>query len=302
MKKLLTAIVLTAMLMTMVCVPVSAHDKVTNAEWGTPVIDGVKEAVWDNAQSITVADEAITDAGDETAVSTVYSLWDGDFVYFYAVITDKTVDAEIKDDAWDQDAIGFMIDYAYNREAEVNYRNLGDDSYAGYVNVPAVEGEANYPEGPTIFGIAKYADAVKSYCKITATGWEVEIAIPLLYKEYKAGDKIGYEICQNNSIGEGSRYSQTVWSYANGDEGSNSWQYTANMGTLIFNEKPVEAAPEVVEAAPEVVEPAPEVEAAPEVTETAPVTTPAAQTSDIVVSAAILALAAAAVVVLKKRA
>jgi hypothetical protein len=244
MKRISAVLLAVCMISVMVCA-VGAHDKVTYANWGTPVIDGVMEDVWQNAEYIHVADESITDADDETAVADVYSLWDGDYIYFYAVVTDPTVDAELKDEVWNQDAIGFMIDYAYNRVEGENYRNLGDDSYAGYVNVPAVEGEVNYPESPTIFGISEYADAVKSMCVITDTGYEVEIALPLLYKDYQAGDKIGYEICVNNSIGAGTRYSQTVWSYANGDNGSDSWQYTYNMGTLIFNEKPAE--PEVVE-------------------------------------------------------
>lgn len=267
-------ILLLAALMVLGVSPIYAHDKVTYAEWGTPVVDGVKEDVWDAAQSIYVADEAIEDVGDETSTAYVYSLWDGDYIYFYAVITDPTVDAVLQDDAWNQDAIGFMIDYSYNREFEVNYRDLGDASYAGYVNVPAVAGTANYPESPTIFGIAKYADNVSSYCKITDTGWEVEIAIPLAYKVYQPGDKIGYEICVNNSIGEGDRASQCVWDNDNGNGGTNAWQYTSAFGTLIFNEKPAEET-----AAPET--------EAPAAADTA-VETPAAQTSD----AAAIAIAA----------
>ena len=192
----------------------AAHDKVTHANWGTPVVDGKMDDVWKNAEKIHVADEAITDAGDQTAVADVYSLWDGDFIYFYAVITDPTVDAELKDDAWNQDCIGFMIDYAYHRVEGESYRDLGDDAYAGYVNVPAVEGEANYPEVPSIFGIQEYADGVESMCVFTKTGWEVEIAIPLLYKDYQPGDKIGYAY---------------------------------NMGTLIFNERPAEPEAVIVE-------------------------------------------------------
>ena len=278
MKKFAITIIL-AMLMLLTALPLSAHDKVTNAEWGTPVIDGTKEAVWDNAQSIHVAEETIADVGDETAVADVWSLWDGDYVYFYAVITDKTVDAQLKDDAWNQDAMGFMIDYAYKREEGVSFRDLGDASYAGYVNVCAVEGTKNYPEAPTIFGIQKYIDGTKSYCKLTSTGYEIEIQIPLLYKEYKAGDKIGYEICLNNSTGGGERASQTVWSYADGDNGNDSWQYAFNMGTLIFNEKPAEtAAPET--AAPTAAETA--------AAETAPA---AAQTADTATAAsAVLAV------------
>ncbi len=263
----------------------AAHDKVTHANWGTPVVDGKMDDVWKNAEKIHVADEAITDAGDQTAVADVYSLWDGDFIYFYAVITDPTVDAELKDDAWNQDCIGFMIDYAYHRVEGESYRDLGDDAYAGYVNVPAVEGEANQPEVPSIFGIQEYADGVESMCVCTKTGWEVEIAIPLLYKDYQPGDKIGYEICLNNSIGEGSRYAQTVWSYANGDNGSDSWQYAYNMGTLIFNERPAEPEAVIVETTE-----------IPQPTETAPKTADA--TTLLLLSSTATALSA---VLLRKR-
>lgn len=277
MKKFILPFIL-AVLMLLTVLPLSAHDAVTNAEWGTPVIDGTKEAIWDSAQKIYVAEETIADVGAETATAYVYSLWDGNFVYFYAEITDKTVDAVLKDDAWNQDAMGFMIDYAYKREAAVSFRDLGDASYAGYVNVPAVEGTKNYPEGPTVFGIQKYIDGTKSYCKLTATGYVIEIQIPLAYKTYNAGDKIGYEICLNNSIGDGVRASQTVWSFANGANGNDSWQYAFNMGTLIFNEKPAET------AAPETNAPAAEETAAG--TDAPVTTTAAAQTADTAVVAA----------------
>lgn len=273
MKKVISVIAFSVFLLAF-ALPIFAHDAVTYAEWGTPEIDGVKEAVWDSAQKIDVADESIEDVGDETATAEVWSLWDGDYVYFYAIVKDKTVDAEYKDDAWNQDAVGFMIDYAYNREPEVNYRDLGDESYAGYVNVCAVEGTKNYPESPTIFGEQAYIDGVKSYCKLTDTGYEIEIRLPLLYKDYVAGDKLGYEICDNNSIGDGVRASQTVWAYADGAEGNESWRYTYNMGTLILNSKPVET-----EAVAETEEPAVEVTADTEET-TAP------QTSDVISYAA----------------
>lgn len=288
------AMVLTIMALT---VTVSAHDGVTYAEWGTPVVDGIREAVWDNAQYIDVADEAMMDVDDETATARVWSLWDGEYIYFFAEVSDITVDAELKENTWDQDALGFMIDYAYNRDEGVSYRDLGANSYAGYVNVAAVEGTENTPEGPSIFGIQEYIDEIESCCKITSKGYDVEIRLPLsLYKSYAAGDKIGYEICVNNSIGMGQRTSQCVWKYQDGAEGNQSWQYTANMGTLILNAKPAaaEPAPAATEPAPAAAEPAAP-EAPTPVVVTAPAAAPAAapQTSDeavIVIAAAVLCL------------
>lgn len=284
MKKFVFPVIL-AMIMLLTALPLFAHDEVTYADWGKPVIDGTKDAVWDNAQKIHVADEAITDVGDGTATADVWSLWDGEFVYFYAEIIDKTVDAQLKDDAWNQDAMGFMIDYSYLRDQPgVSYRDLSDKAYAGYVNVCAVEGTKNYPEAPTIFGIQKYIDGIKSYCKLTSTGYNIEIQIPLLYKTYNAGDKIGYEICLNNSVGDGVRASQTVWKFAGGAEGSQSWQYAFNMGTLIFN------VPAETTAATDIA--------------AAPVITPAAQTADTSFTAAtalaFICLGAIAVLIKKK--
>lgn len=216
-----------------------AHDAVTYAEWGTPVIDGVKDEVWNTAQMIEVKDPSIGTTDANTATGKVWSLWDGDYLYFYAEIKDPIIDAIDKENPWDQDAVGFMIDFAYDRTPEKSFRDLGGDSYAGYVNVAPIADNTtkNYPENPSIFGIASYADGTESRVKIVDSGYIIEIAIPLLYKNYVAGDKIGYEICINNGNGNNTREGQTVWMFADGANGDQSWQYTHNMGTLILNEQ-----------------------------------------------------------------
>jgi hypothetical protein len=296
MKKLALLILAIAMAASLSVVS-SAHDGQTCAVWGTPAIDGDMEDLWQTAQYIDVADVAIGDLGDKTATAKVYSLWDGSYVYFYAVITDPVIDAELKDDAWNQDAIGFMIDYSYTRDKPgESYRDLGDASYAGYVNVPAIEGTANYPEQPSIFGIAKYAAGVQSYCKITPTGYNVEIRLPLLYKTYAAGDNLGYEICVNNGVGDGERAGQCVWKQANDAVGNESWEYSYNMGTLtllaqVETEAVTEAAAPADTAAAQTAAPA------------AAAAVAAAQTSDTAVFAlaSLLAAAAAAYLAIKRR-
>mgnify|MGYP003750622231 CR=1 FL=1 len=297
MKKIILTLSLALALILAAALPCFAHDMVTYAEWGTPTIDAVREDVWDKAQSIEISDVAIE--GDEANYSSaiVWSLWDGEFVYFFAEVTDPIIDAELKDDAWNQDALGFMIDYAYVRDQpEVSYRDLpAEESYAGYVNVPPVEGDANYPEGPSIFGIPEYANGVKSYCVLTDKGWNVEIAIPLLYKDYQPGDMIGYEICLNNGDGDGSRASQFVWKQRDGAMGNESWRYAYNFGTLIFNPLIEEVVAEpVAEEAPAAEAPAAEVVAAPAAA------APAPQTGDIAVLA-LVGLIGSAVAIIKKR-
>ncbi len=236
---------------------VFAHDEVTYAEWGTPTIDGQWEECWDNAQYVDIADQTTDVDASLATTAKVWSLWDGEYIYFFAKVTDPEIFAEIKDDptaTWNQDAIGFMIDYAYNREEAVSYRDLGADSYAGYVNVGAVEGDFNKPEDPSIFGQPGYADDVESYCVITGEGYDIEIQLPLArYKDYVAGDKLGFEICANGATTEATRDHQAVWKHRDGGDGGASWQYSANMGTLILNEKPAETEAEVVEAAADTV-------------------------------------------------
>ena len=278
-------------------IPLSAHDEVTYAEWGTPEIDGVKEAAWDIAQMIEVKDVALGDLGANTATGKVWSLWDGGYLYFYAEITDPVVDSADKDEAWNQDAVGFMIDFAYDRTPDKSYRDLGADSYAGYINVTPKSAEATkfYPEGPSIFGIDGYVQGTKSFAKVVAGGYVIEARIPLLYKSYSVGDKIGYEICINNGNGGGVREGQTVWAFADGANGSNSWQCSFDMGTLILN-------PEVIAVVEVPAAEAAEAPAAPAVTAPAAVSVSAPQTNDAIIALAVLAvISGGAVLSLKKK-
>ena len=282
-------------MMTLMIIPLSAHDEVTYAEWGTPEIDGVKEDVWNIAQMIEVKDSSMDDQGANTATGKVWSLWDGGYLYFYAEITDPIVDSVDKDDAWNQDAVGFMLDFAYDRTPEKNYRDLGADSYAGYINVTPKSADPTkfYPEGPSIYGIDAYVQGTKSYTKVVDGGYVIEVRVPLIYKTYSVGDKIGYEICINNGNGGGVREGQTVWAFADGANGSNSWQCSFDMGTLILN-------PEVVAVVDAPAAEAAEVPAETSVSAPAAVSSP--QTNDVILALTVLAVISGGVVLsLKKK-
>ena len=108
MKKTLS-LILAALMTVSMAAAVSAHEEVTTAVFGTPeAIDGIKDAAWDGAQFIEPNDlaENSTDLGEEASTTKVWSMWDGEFLYFYAEVMDITPDAEVKPDAhWDQDAL-----------------------------------------------------------------------------------------------------------------------------------------------------------------------------------------------------
>ncbi len=298
MKKTLSLVLAAVMMLAMV-VTTSAHDGVTTAVYGAPeAIDGIKDAGWDGAESILAIDVSTTDLGEENSYTEVWSMWDGTYLYFFASVKDITPDGEVKDSLWDQDAIGFMVNYDYSTvntgDTETSYRELGEDSYAGYVNVAPTFDNPEYHsrEANTIMDLDRYYDQVKSYVIQTEEGWDIEIRMPLsVYKEFVEGDKIGYEICVNMGIGLGTRSGQMCWMYADGAEGANSWTCPNNFGTLILGAAAAKAdAPaEDVEAPAEDVEaPAEDVEAPAEDVETpaAPVVT-APQTFDVAVIAAV---------------
>lgn len=247
--KRLTAIILTAVIFFALAVSVSAHDAVTTAAYGAPdAIDGIRDKAWDKAEKIFVGDLSGADVGDEISTADVWTLWDGKYLYIFAEIKDKTVDADVekKDPGafWDQDALGIMINYDYstvNTGKDTSYRGLGEKNFAGYTNVPAVKGDVHSREKDTIMELDRYHNEIKTYCVITDKGWNVEARMPLaVYKEFKPGDKIGFELCLNNSIGKGSRASQTVWKQKDGAKGADSWTNPSNFGTLILGMPPVE--------------------------------------------------------------
>ena len=236
--KILTVILICCMAI-MTAISVSAHDGLSYVEWGTPIIDGIKDDLWNDAQMIEV--KSIESGEDipeqDVATAKVWTLWDGDFLYVYAEVSDSVVEAEEKESIWDQDALGLMIDYSFYREPSESYRDLDDaERYAGYVNISPIAAETDkfFPEAATIFGLDNYQSKTQTYCRITDYGYVVEAALPLIYKQYVAGDRIGFEIFINNGIGNGNREGIVTW----GIGGIDSWQFSESMGTLVFNEKP----------------------------------------------------------------
>ena len=305
MKKFLSLILAAVMLASLSVVWVSAHDQLSHVEWGTPVIDGIRDEVWDSAQMFEVKHidplEWLATGNElpanEIATAKTWTLWDGDFIYVYVEVYDKIVDAENREPIYDQDCVGLMIDFAYNRTPGETYRDLGDDSYAGYVNVSpfAAETTANFPEEPTVFGLDAYKSKVKTHSRLTDFGYVVEAALPLIYKNYSPGDKIGFEIFLNNGIGNSAREGVATW----GPGGSESWTFSEAMGTLVLNEKKI-----VVEqpTEPEPPPPAPTVEEKPTAPEApAPAPETGDQSVSVIFAALAICLASAAAFRVRKR-
>lgn len=304
MKKLKFLIaILICVIMTAPALIASAHDLTAYVEWGTPVIDGVKDAVWDTAQMFEVKNiESGGDMDDNLKSSAkARTLWDGEYLYVYAEVYDSFVEAEEgHSPVYAEDTFFMALDYKYFREAGVYYYDgLEDnDRYAGCMSIiPFGDNSGNFIDDPTIFGLPEYKSKIKTYCKMTDYGYIAEARLPLFYKDkvYAPGDKLGFEIYLCNSIGGFSMAGLTSW----GPGGSDAWQYTGSLGTLILKEEQITLVEEAAAGAAEVT-----AEAAAETTAgapAAPVTNP--QTGGADAAFMILALASALplVIAMKKK-
>jgi len=236
------AIIICIMMVTPI-LTVSAHDLVSNVEWGTPVIDGVRDDVWNNAQMFEVKNfEACPNIPDDLkSAAKVWTLWDGEFLYIYGEVYDSLIDAESGHmPIYNQDTFFMGLDYTYMREPNVYYYDglSEDEMYAGCMSIRAVPGRDDfYIDATTIFGLESYSRKITSFVAMTDYGYVVEARLPLFYKDkiFKPGDKIGFEIYMCNSIGGLALAGVTSW----GPDGSNAWQYTGSFGTLILNEQQI---------------------------------------------------------------
>ncbi len=245
MKKISTLVIAMFMLLAM-GTAVSAQSGSTTAVYGTPeAIDAVRDSAWDGANSITV--DALfpgqLDLEDDASSAQVWTMWDGQYVYFFAEVKDPEVFAEVKDGLYNQDSMGFEINYDYSTIGDAYTEGVSHssdvaeaDRYAGGIDVAPVKDapETHGPEGGTIFSVQKYYDEVKTYAVQTDYGWAAEVRLPLaLYKEFKAGDKIGIEFCLNQSM-SGERDSYSSWV----EYGYEAWGNPTAFSTLILGEIP----------------------------------------------------------------
>jgi Domain of unknown function (DUF1083). len=259
-----------------------AHDLTFDCIGGTAVIDGVKEAAWDKAKSIDVK----AWGGDEGAWATVYSMYDTDYVYFFAVITDKVIDVSAEDpgDGSHRDCIGFCMDFSYlrsNGTDHINFQGADFTGFAGYVNYGA--------DGNSYYNYSLNQDSFKNNTVfktvLTDTGYDVEVKFPIKSFGFTEGSKMGIEFFINDAIGEGQRFTYANWETS----GVDSWQYTDTMGTLVFGALAVAET-----EAPVVETEAPAVEA-PTTESTAP------QTSDTAIAIGLAAIVTAAAIAISRK-
>ncbi len=217
-----------------------AEDGVADAIKGTPVIDGEKDAIWDNAKPIVLA-KYKEGSADLNAQPTVYVMWDEDNMYILADVKDDIVNHS-NESAWLGDCVEIYIE-------EVNEKATGTTK-TGCQWLVTVKNDV-FPHSRLVG--ANYDNrTLTTAVKTNDNGYVVEIAFPWVDLKGKVavGTKVGADFqVDDDSTAMGLRDGTIVW--LNGTMNASTW------GTINLVEGP--PAP----AAPAPVAPTPSVPAAP---------------------------------------
>jgi endo-1,4-beta-xylanase len=202
-----------------------AAPQAAKAYKGTPVIDGEADAIWSKADEHATA---LWVEGTSGSTARFKTLWDEEYLYVYAVVTDALL-SDSSANAWEQDSVEIFVD---QNNGKTSSYEADDGQYRiNFKNVKTVGGHASQDN---FTSAAKLADGV---------GYVIEAAIKLDTITPQAGSVIGFDLQVNNDEdGSGTRDSVVNWADASGQ----SYQNTAGFGILelsTHNEPPVVITP-----------------------------------------------------------
>ena len=186
---------------------------------GTPVIDGEMDDIWNGTQEIAVNNPV--SSGPVNASAAVRTMWDDEYLYVYAVVTDPVLD-EAATAAHEQDSI----------EVFVSERNHRDASY--------IDGDGQYRVSFTnrqSFNASNVSnDGFDSAAKIIDGGYVIEMAIKLYAVKPGEGNIVGFDVQVNDADG-GRRNALAIWS----DFTGMGYRDASNWGELtLLSELPAE--------------------------------------------------------------
>ena len=194
----------------------AAAPKSAQAPYGTPVIDGQRDPVWDQAAELST-DVWVEGQGGATAK--FRTLWDDQYLYVYAEVTDPLL-SDASSNPWEQDSVEIFVD---QNNGKTEIYEADDGQYRiNYKNVRTVGGHAS-------------EDNYRSSVQVTETGYVVEAAIALDMITPQNGTVIGFDFQVNDDAnGDGRRDSVAIWN----DPSGQSYQDTSGLGVLELIGKP----------------------------------------------------------------
>ncbi|MFB9328840.1 endo-1,4-beta-xylanase [Paenibacillus aurantiacus] len=188
----------------------AAAPKVAESIFGTPQVDGVMDAAWNNAAELATG---IWVEGASGSTAKFRTMWDADNLYVYAVVTDAKL-SDASANAYEQDSVELFVDQ--NNGKTESYEDDDGQYRINYKNVKTVGGHASQ-------------DNYVSATKTIEGGYVIETAIALDTITPADGALVGFDFQVNNDEdGDGDRDSVANWA----DPSGSSYMNTSKLGGL----------------------------------------------------------------------
>ncbi|KAF9145158.1 Endo-1,4-beta-xylanase A [Mortierella sp. GBA39] len=194
--------------------PESGNANQSTAAYGTPVIDGTVDAVWNQAAAMPINRYQMAWQG---ATGTAKALWDDHNLYVLIQVSDAQLDKS-STNAWEQDSVEVFLD---ENNAKTTFYQDDDGQF-----------RINF-DNETSFNPPKIADGFESATKIAGTNYTVEMKIPLKTVTPANQLKLGFD-AQINDAKDGARQSVAAWN----DTTGNGYQDPSVFGVLTLTGKP----------------------------------------------------------------
>lgn len=178
---------------------------------GTVTIDGEIEDAWNNAVEVTLGNK--TD--NPNASATVKLLWDKDYLYVLANVTDSDLNKN-SEQVHEQDSVEVFIDETNSKAAE--YNAATKQYRINYANEHSFNGEKCVEENETTFA------------KTTENGYIVEGAFKWTEITPEVGAYIGVELQVNDADASGVRIGTLTWN----DITNQCWSSPACFGSALL--------------------------------------------------------------------
>lgn len=193
--------------------PDTAEANVSEAVYGTPVLDGTADELWASAPEMSVNRYQMAWQG---ASGKARALWDDQNLYVLIQVNDAQLDKS-NANAWEQDSVEIFVDENFGR---TTFYEEDDGQY-----------RVNY-DNEASFSPAAIGAGFESVTKVNGTNYTIEMKIPFKKITPAGGAKIGFD-AQINDAKSGARQSVAAWN----DTTGNGYQDTSVFGVLTLKGK-----------------------------------------------------------------